>query len=286
MNPLEVQLNRMGVKFNFIEPIRGKDGIFIARIWTPESSVFLKYFEREADRREIQNYQILQSLGIPTLNILAYTDSALLMEDIEESHNRKGIPSDLSDPTVARLVAAWYRKLHDQGRSYPELSTLYDENDYFNYENLITVKAKTYQENHPVWPLLRTHYRELMSIIKQLPRTLTYNDFYFTNLAVDRQKKSAFLYDYNLLGQSYAYADIRNVCSSLETDEARQAFLEAYGPFDPRECLVDQILSPLITLIIAYQRFDRRPAWADSSYESLFNGEVEEALHSLFSNPN
>ena len=37
--------------------------------------------------------------------------------------------------------------------------------------------------------------------------TLTYNDFYYTNLAVLKDGTSAIMFDYNLLGKGYAYAD-------------------------------------------------------------------------------
>ena len=36
-------------------------------------------------------------------------------------------------------------------------------------------------------------------------RTLTYNDFYYTNMMVAKDKSSALMFDYNLLGKGYVY---------------------------------------------------------------------------------
>jgi len=56
------------------------------------------------------------------------------------------------------------------------------------------------------------------------------------------------MFDYNLLGRSYRYSDIRNVCWSL-SPEAGHAFRKAYGSYDLREKSVDRCLSAIVTLI-------------------------------------
>ena len=66
--------------------------------------------------------------------------------------------------------------------------------------------------------------------------------------------------DYNLLGKGYAYSDVRNVLSSL-SEEAGNAFLDAYGEFDPTEKALDDVVSVVITLFLACQ-YDRFPGWA------------------------
>ena len=98
-------------------------------------------------------------------------------------------------------------------------------------------------------------------------RTLTYNDFYYTNLAVARDGGSALMYDYGLLGAGYAYADVRNVCSALRGG-AREAFLEEYGPVDGDEARLDAVVSVLNGLISAYGR-ERLPA---AGCMSVWNG--------------
>jgi hypothetical protein len=67
-----------------------------------------------------------------------------------------------------------------------------------------------------------------MERITSLDETLTYNDFYWTNLAVSSDRKEALMFDYNLLGVGFRYNDIRNVCSSL-SEEAQKVFVDVYG---------------------------------------------------------
>ena len=109
----------------------------------------------------------------------------------------------------------------------------------------------------------------LVSKIKNLPRVLTYNDFYYTNLIVAKDKSSAFMFDYNLLGKGYVYSDIRNVCYSLG-ENAKRTFLEAYGEFDKSEIIVDDVASVLVTLYHACQR-KHFPDWANSVLDDLKN---------------
>jgi hypothetical protein len=82
-----------------------------------------------------------------------------------------------------------------------------------------------------------------------LSRTLTYNDFYYTNLAVRKDGTAALMFDYNLLGKGYVYSDIRNVCSSLG-DEAQAAFLAEYGEVDRCEITIDDVVSPIAALSV------------------------------------
>ena len=104
-------------------------------------------------------------------------------------------------------------------------------------------------------------------MLQSVPQTLTYNDFYFTNLTVAKDLSCAMMFDYNLLGRGYAYADIRNVTVSLEK-AARQAFLSAYGAFSPLEARLDRVVSTVVTLHFACQR-KTFPAWAASALQSV-----------------
>ena len=59
------------------------------------------------------------------------------------------------------------------------------------------------------------------------------------------------MFDYNLLGKGYAYADLRNVCSSL-SEEAQKAFYKEYDhPYDEAEAVLERVASVLITLYFA-----------------------------------
>jgi hypothetical protein len=54
----------MNIEYDYFSEIRSKDGIFVYRIVHGGKSYVLKYFMNDSDRREIENYRILNSLGI------------------------------------------------------------------------------------------------------------------------------------------------------------------------------------------------------------------------------
>lgn len=194
---------------------------------------------------------MLRSLGVPTLRVLGSTDRALLLEDLEGGNYRPGRPEDLDDPEAAALIARWYRELHGRGYAHVESAGegLYDENDALTAENIEAVRARTGEL--PVWRLIEANWGKIRAAIDGARRTLTYNDFYYTNLAVARDGSSALMFDYGLLGKGYAYADIRNVLSSL-SPAAGEAFLAGYGPFDAREEQIDGVANVLLGLYWAY----------------------------------
>lgn len=141
----ESELQRMGIQFNTIVMIRNKDGVSVWRVTTDTDNFVMKCFEKPEYRREITNYQILSSLGIPTLKIVAYSDCSLLMEDIEHSAYRLGTVEDINDPKTAKLIARWYKTLHENGREYANTYQLYDECDSLTIENLKTIQEKQAQ---------------------------------------------------------------------------------------------------------------------------------------------
>ena len=82
-------------------------------------SLIINYLEKLEFGREVENYKILLSLDIPTLNIIATTDKALLMDDICESNRyRLGVKEDLDHSIIVSLVAEWYRLLNPKGATY------------------------------------------------------------------------------------------------------------------------------------------------------------------------
>ncbi|MDO4740237.1 MAG: phosphotransferase [Eubacteriales bacterium] len=278
---LNALLEQMHYPFERIEPIRSKDGVHVARVFSGTRTAVLKYFEKAEYRREIENYRILRSLGVRTLEIIAQTDSALLMEDIAASpFLRLGVESDHADPVLAEKLALWYRALHEQGAPYVAAhgARLYDETDCLTPENLALVREATGTGSLPVWRELEAGLDALLRVVRALPRTLTYNDFYYTNLIAARDRSFAFMYDYNLLGKGYVFSDLRNVTSSLQ-GAAVSAFLEAYGPFDPAQEAVDSVACTLTTLISACQR-PSFPKWAEGSLAELRGG-LREKLRRL-----
>ena len=144
---------------------------------------------------------------------------------------------------------------------------MYDETDFFTVENIACIKEKTGTQDAPAWRLLESHYAAISHLLSKVRRTLTYNDFYYTNMVVAQDKSSALMFDYNLLGKGYAYSDVRNVLSSL-SEEAGKAFLDAYGEFDPAEKALDDVVSVAVTLSLACQ-YDKFPWWVKALLDEL-----------------
>lgn len=285
MTNIEKELKKLGVTYDGYSVLQNKDGITVARISDGEKSYILKHFEKKEHRREIKNYSILMSLNIPTADVLAANKSSLLLRDIAESDTfRLGTKEDMSDVNVARGIARWYKKLHQCGYKYVAdcKEALFDEADYFTEENIDFIKRKTNTQNAAAWALLKQNFFAIDAVLSKAKRTLTYNDFYYTNMAVAKDGSAALMFDYNLLGKGYAYADIRNVLSSL-SDEAQLAFLDEYGAFDPTQKILDDVVSPVITLYFACKR-DVFPSWAKPLLEEINTSYIAkiEKLKSLF----
>lgn len=276
----ESELLRMNIAFNELSLISNKDGISVWRVITDTSSYVMKCFDKPEYRREIANYQLLNSLGIPTLKMVAHTDCSLVMEDIKRSEYRLGTPEDMRDPNIAERIALWYRTLHQNGREYANIHDFIDEYDSLTLDNLRLIQEKTGTSGLPVWQVIEKHFDKIRTAVMEMPRTLVYTDFYYTNLAVSHDGTSALMFDYNFFYKSYVYSDIRNVCSSLGTDEAKAAFLLAYGGFDEREAVVDNVVCELSSLVIACQRKDF-PNWANDGLEKVRDGGLLAAVEKL-----
>lgn len=271
-----LQLTELGVRNPVCSLVRSKAGISLYRVESEGKKRILKVFENREDTREIDNYLILSKLGIPTLPLLGYTKNAILLPDVESSDEyRLGKESDLSDPKIAKAIAGWYTILHKKGCAYlsGNESPMYDESDLVTADNMAVVAEMTGTAGNILWQVITENYSMIRRRIDALPRTLTYNDFYWTNLIVSKTGESAFMFDYNMLGKGPAYGDIRNVTSSL-SNEAAEAFIREYGyRIDEEEKKADAFVSPLVTLIIAC-RHETFPSWAKGSLEELKNGNV------------
>ena len=271
-----LQLAEMGVRTPVCSLIRTKDGISLYRVESEGKKLILKVFERGEDAREIDNYLMLSKLKIQTLPLLGYTKNAILLPDVESSDEyRLGKESDLSDTKVAGAIARWYTKLHKMGYEYLTDSEIpmYDESDMLTADNMGMIAEKTGTVENMLWQTIAQNYNMIRSLIDALPRTLTYNDFYWTNLIVSKNSEIAFMFDYNLLGKGIAYGDVRNVTSSLSR-EAAEAFVQEYsGDIDEEQKKADAFIAPVVSLVVAcgYEIF---PSWAESSLEELKNGDI------------
>ena len=272
ISKIKQELKKLNTPYSTIDLIQNKDGVIVARVQSDVKSYIIKYFQNEDFKREIKNYQLLNALNIPTVKVFGFTDSAILMEDVSQSDIfRLAIKEDLDDVVIASKIAEWYKLLHTSSENFVKenITELYDETDFITRENIEFIKEKTGTQSLPVWKIIDDNFDVIVSKIRSLPRILTYNDFYYTNLIVAKNKSSALMFDYNLLGKGYVYSDIRNVCSSLGED-AKRAFLEAYGEFDKNEIIVDDVASVLVTLYHACKR-KNFPSWANSILDDLKN---------------
>lgn len=271
-----LQLAEMGVRTPVCSLIRTKDGISLYRVESEGKKLILKVFERGEDVREIDNYLMLSKLKIQTLPLLGYTKNAILLPDVESSDEyRLGKESDLSDTKVAGAIARWYTKLHKMGYEYLTDSEIpmYDESDMLTIDNMGMIAEKTGTVENMLWQTIAQNYNMIRSRIDALPRTLTYNDFYWTNLIVSKNSESAFMFDYNLLGKGIAYGDVRNVTSSLSR-EAAEAFIQEYSSdIDEEQKKADAFIAPVVSLVVAC-RYEIFPSWAESSLEELKNGDI------------
>lgn len=281
-NNVVEQMHKMGIDYTSLDEIRNKEGISVYRVKHKDCSYILKCFANNDDTREIENYKMLSKLNIPTIKAINYTDNAILIEDINCSDEwRLGTKQDLTDPMTAKLIARWYKQLHSKGKVHAtnQGSNLYNETNMITVENLYFIQKKSGTQNNPVWQKIKDNLHIITNIIQNLENTLTYNDFYWTNLAVAKDKSQALMFDYNLLGKGYAFGDVRNVCSSLSV-EAREAFIKEYGEINCYETVVDDAISPLICLYGAYKR-EVFPEWAKGALEKLKNGQMFDAVERL-----
>lgn len=284
MSIIHDELNKLGIACDGFTVLQDKDGITVARIARGKNSYVLKCFQKDEHKRELENYRLLAALGIPTIRVIASTGSALLLEDIGcSSIYRLGMQEDMSAPDVARRIAVWYKLLHCRGYGYicRQGESMYDEADFFTLENIAFIKEKIGCQDAPAWVLLERHYAAINNQLGKARRTLTYNDFYYTNLVVAKDNSSALMFDYNLLGKGYAYTDVRNVSSSL-SGEAGKAFLDEYGVFEPMEKALDDVVSVVVTLHQACLR-GKVPWWAQSLLDEINTTFIEkiECLKSM-----
>lgn len=279
------QLSQMGLTCDQITILQDKDGITVARVSCGTDSYILKSFQKPEHRREIANYHLLHSLEIPTIKVLASTDSALLLEDLACSPvYRLGNKEDMDHPAVAGKLAEWYHALHQRGYDYvaEHGNSLYDESDFFTLENIALIAGKTETEDWTSWKLLQQHFHDITQKLAKVRKTLTYNDFYYTNMAVARDNSSALMFDYNLLGKGTAVSDLRNVTYPL-SPAAKDAFLSAYGTLDQTEALLDDITAPVVTLYFACQR-PKFPEWAKEALCQIKNDLPDKIFQLLESN--
>jgi len=279
------EINKLNItNYESIELIREKDGIYVIRIFINNKHYILKCIEKEEYKREINNYLILKNLGIKTIDLIDYTDSSLLMEDITYSDKyRLAKKEDLNNEKVITSIAKWYKQFHTLGIDYVNKygANMYMESDCFTLENIDYIMQKTNTNDNITWNVLIIQFNDLKKILDNSVKTFNYNDFYYTNMIVAKDCTEAFMFDYNLLGKGYVSADIRNVTVKLNST-LKDVFLKAYGEFNYQEMLLDEIIGTIVDLYYACQ-LREFPEWGNEALEKITSGKIQDVLHKLFS---
>ena len=134
-------------------------------------------------------------------------------------------------------------------------------------ENIRAVAQKFGLEGSAGIAAIEGRFALLRQRLDAAPRTLAYNDFYYTNLVVRKDKTEALMFDYNLLGKGCSASDIANVTYWF-SEENKKAFFSVYGEPDEELALLDRICAPIVSLCFAMQR-DVFPDWAHEAIEEL-----------------
>ena len=276
-------LGELGLTISDAKLISGNRGNALCRVEHAGGSVILKQFGDPKAAVELEAYTLLASLGVPTLRVYGQTDRAILIEDLATSADwRLAREADIELQETGTAVAGWYRCLHDagerlvsEGKVLPTFLTR--EVDALDARSIMLMGERLGLAGNPVWSLGAEHIEILKEAMRSFPRTLNYNDFHWTNLALSRRRPlRAVVFDYHLLGIGPAYCDVRNVKGSLD-GSAAGAFVAAYGAYDERVEVLDAPLSVLSALLVA-SRLDELPRWAAELVKIAASGELESRL--------
>ena len=239
----------------------------VQRVRFPNGEALVAKAFRDAWPVEIRAYGLLARLGVPTLRHLVQPPNLLLMEDLESSPRwRLATADDLLDDATGAAVGTWYTALHQAGSRLAQEAGglpawLPAEAELVTHANLLQAARTLKLEGTSGLRAALAALPRLRNAYDQLPQTLTYNDFYWSNLALGRgDPRAAVMFDLHLLGRGPACADIRNIVGSLGP-AAREAFLASMDPVDPRHEALDRPMATLHGLVVAAER-PRLPAWA------------------------
>ncbi len=259
-------------KCSNISMMSNKHGNIVYRLKYENKYYVLKCYTNE-NNREIKFYELLKSLKIPTLKVIATSESAILLESIDHSIDKRIAKNkDLEDEDVVIALACWYRELHRKGKEYIKEKSVepffLDELSYITSTSLETLTSVYKLINAPGWKLVLNRYQEVIDYAKKLPQTFNYNDFSHLNMVIARN--SVLMFDFHLMGYGMAYCDVRNVLTAL-SNNSRKVFLYYYGEYSEEEKMLDDPLSILTALSISLN-FERKPLWAKELIELIFSG--------------
>ena len=277
-----VSLSKLGVpagEIRRVETISVRPGRRLYRIRTHKGSYVLKSFPVGNPGNEIKGYSLLRQLSVPTLDVIAMTETDLLLEDLTCSETwRLATEPDAGDRHVRRAVARWYWHFHEKGSALAASGSglppfLKREEDLLDRAGIESAGRALGLSRMDSWRLAADHIDLLKRSLSDFGTTLNYNDFHWTNLALSRKSgpgMEAIVFDYDLLGIGTRYSDVRNAVGSL-SGEAIAGFQEVYGSVDPGEKTLDRPLATLYALVSA-ARMVMFPKWAEESRQTVLNG--------------
>lgn len=279
MNVIINELKNYDINDPILECLSNKDGVLVYKVICKGSNYVLKHFLKDEYKREIAYYELLNELGIKTINVLGYKENSILLEDIDFSEEyRLATKDDLLKPEAITSLAKYYSGLHKRGKKYFSENIgldIYSEFKSIDKESMLILKKNLDYENEVFWDELVV-FRNKVLPYYQDNKTLTYNDFFYGNMIVKRDLSEVFMFDYNLLGEGLEYFDISNVLYML-TDEMKEIFLHMYGHVNKKEKYINDVVSHIFALITAYRR-EEFPSWAIESKELLLTGRILEYL--------
>ncbi|MFC7619118.1 aminoglycoside phosphotransferase family protein [Microlunatus sp. GCM10028923] len=240
-----------------VEPIRDRPDHRVCRVHDRHGTYVLKVWRGE-DAPELANYRLLARLGVPTIQVVAATGSALLLEDLGGTGARRlATEDDLADPAVITALATWYRRLHDAGAPPGNWAVPW-EHEHLTPDALRRTGRRLGLDHEPAWISAVESLDPVLEAARRLPQTLVHNDFHVTNLAL--VPGAAIMIDFELLRIGTRAGDLRNVTGQLGP-AARETFLASYGPVPTEEQVIDAPLAVLGALAQFSGDAARLPRW-------------------------
>ncbi len=268
-----------GITVKSLEVLSNKDGVLVVVLQDGLKNPVLKYFENPLYIRELEIYKLFNQLGIMTMPIIAMGDNSLLLENMaDHPTERLALKSDLENPGIVKGLANWYRNLHKAGKTHLQTQGdqgFYSELRLLTPENLLEIKEKSGYDCDEFWIELPIAVDRILTYLES-HKTITYNDFFYGNAVVSKSLDDAYIFDYNFVGAGLAFFDISNVLSGLP-ESMHSIFCEAYGEIEPYEREINNLVSPLIGLAVAYER-TQFPEWGMEALAQLRSGEIFETL--------
>jgi hypothetical protein len=276
-------LNRADI--NNLELLQERPNHDVYKFTHQKSSYVLKWYPDMESPFEARIYELLEKYDVPNLPLIACASGMILFEDLNRSTEwRLATEEDMDKSEIGTAIALWYRHLHQAGYRAVEsndtgLDILSPWAAEITEENLTRAGKILDIENETGLKLAMRNMHVLIDAFKALPQTFNYNDFFYGNLAITckGQILQAVIFDFDQFCLGPAYSDVRNVIWSLRGD-ARDAFINTYGPTDERSKTLDAPLSELYGLIIASRR-EKIPTWVTPSIELVRNGGLESSIY-------